>query len=118
MAVTTSYPKQRQALLKFRELIDKYPTSNKLAQSAYYVGEIYKEYFNENVRAVHWYRRAWQLDPNIPVPARFQAATVYDLRLQDKEKAIECYRLAIKHEQFNSSNVRYSHQRIAELSGG
>lgn len=116
-AVTTSYPKQRQALAKFRELIAKYPTSNKIAEGCYYIGDIYKEYFNENVRAVRWYQRAWELDPNITKPARFQAATVYDLRLQDKSKAVECYRLTVKHEQLNASNVSYSLQRIAELTG-
>jgi hypothetical protein len=116
-AVTTNYPKQRQALLKFRELVAKYPTSNRAPESCYYVGELYKEYFNEDLRAVLWYERAWQLDPNIAKPARFQAATVYDFRLQDKITAIECYRLVIQHEQFNPGNVRYAHQRIGELTG-
>jgi len=116
-ALTTNYPKQRQALLKFRELIEKYPTSNKIALSAYYIGEIYKEYFNENIRSVHWYERAWQWDPNITKPARFQAATVYDIRLHDYERAIDCYRLVIKHEQFNAGNVNYAHKRIGELTG-
>ena len=117
IAPTTNYGKQRQALVKFHQLVAKYPTSNKVALSCYCVGEIYKEYFNENLRSVYWYQRAWQLDPNITKPARFQAATVYDFRLQDKDKAVELYRLAIKYEQFNSSNVRYSHQRIGELTG-
>lgn len=117
IAVTTSYPKQRQALLKFRELVDHYPTSNKISLSAYYIGEIYKEYFNEHLRAVQWYRRAWQWDSNLPKPARYQAATVYDIRLREHAKAVECYRLVIKHEQFNTGNVRYAHQRIRELTG-
>jgi len=117
MAATTSYAKQRQALLKFLELVGKYPNSNKIALAAYYIAEIYKEYFNENIRAVHWYERAWQWDPNIPKPARFQCATVHDFRLKNYSRAVECYRAAIKHEQFNPSNVRYAHQRIAELTG-
>ena len=116
-ALTTSYPKQRAALLKFQRIVAEYPSSTKAAQRCYYIGEILKEYFNENVRAVHWYRRAWQLDANIDKPARFQAASVYDLRLQDKAKAVECYRMCIQHEPFNPSNVRYANQRIAELTG-
>jgi hypothetical protein len=114
---STSYRKERQALLLFMELIQKYPTSNKIALSAYYIGDIYKEYFNEDVRAVMWYERAWQWDPNITEPARFQAATVYDLRLHNPEKAVECYATAIKYEQFNQSNVRFATQRIKELTG-
>jgi len=115
-SATTSYAKEREALTKLLTLVSDYPTSNKVPESCYYIGDIYKEYFNEDVRAVQWYRRAWQLDPNLEKPARFQAATVYDFRLQDKERALECYRLAIKYEQFNSSNIRYSQQRIGELT--
>ena len=115
--VTTSYPKQRHALLLLLELVRTYPRSTKVALAAYHIGEIYKEYFNENVRAVHWYERAWQWDPNILEPARFQAATIHDFRLFNRAKAVECYRQAILHEQFNASNVRYAHQRIQELTG-
>ncbi len=115
--VTTSYQKERRALVMFLELIEKYPTSNKIALAAYYIADIYKEYFNENVRAVLWYERAWQWDPNITEPARFQAGTVYDLRLHNPEKAVECYAGAIEHEQFNQSNVRYATRRIIELTG-
>jgi TolA-binding protein len=117
IALTTNYDKQRLALAKFRELIEKYPTSNKIPESAYYIADIYKEYFNENIRAVHWYRRAWQWDPNITKPARFQAATVYDIRLQDIENALMCYQATIEHERFNMSNVVFSRQRIKELTG-
>ncbi len=117
IAVTTSYPKQRQALMKLRQLVQTYPASNKIALSAYYIGEIYKEYFNENIRAVRWYQRAWEWDPNVTKPARFQAATVHDIRLHNYKSAVACYRGAIKHEQFNPSNVRYAHERIRELEG-
>ena len=117
VALTTDYKKERQALEKFQELIQTYPTSNKIALAAYYIAEISKEYFNEDVRAVRWYERAWQWDPNITQPARFQAATVYDFRLRNYAQALECYRAAIQYEQFNASNVRYAHQRIRELTG-
>jgi hypothetical protein len=116
MAMTTDYGKERQALLKFLELVDKYPTSRRVPESCYYIGDIYKEYFNENLRAVNWYRRAWQLDPEIMKPARFQAATVYDLRLQDEAQAVECYHGTIQHEQFNASNVRFARERIEALT--
>jgi len=115
--VTTDYNKERQALLLLLDLIDKYPRSTKVAQAAFYIGEIYKEYFNEDVRACQWYQRAWQWDPAITLPARFQAAVVNDLRLYNRAKAIELYRQVIQHEQFNSSNVTFSHRRIRELTG-
>ena len=113
----TDYPKERLALMKFLELVREYPNSTKIALSAYYIGEIYKEYFNEDLRAVQWYERAWQWDPNLTEPARFQAGTVYDLRLQNKARAVRCYRMAIEHEQFNSSNMYFARQRIGALTG-
>ncbi len=116
MFVTTNYQKQRQALVKFLHLVRNYPHSTKIGLSAFYIGEIYKEYFNENLRSVGWYERAWQWMPKIEKPARFQAATVWDLRLQDKQKAIELYRQAIEHEQFNRTNVMYARNRIQELT--
>jgi len=111
----TDYPKEKEALLLFKEMVRKYPQSDKIALAAYYIGEILKEYCNEDLLAVQWYQRAWQWDPNIVKPARFQAAAVYDYRLQDKDKAVELYRQVIQHEQFNQSNVAFSHRRLKEL---
>ncbi len=111
----TDYDKEREALMLFRELIRKYPSSTKIALSAYFIGEIYKEYFNEDVRAVNWYERAWQWDPNILQPARFQAATVYDIRMGHYAKALQLYKEVLKYEQFNRSNVDYATHRIEQL---
>jgi len=110
-----AYQKQRRALMMFHEVIKKYPDSTRISLAAFYMGEIYKEYFNENVRSVRWYERAWQWDPTIPLPARFQAAVIYDLRLGDREKAIELYREVLKHEPFNQSNIEFTQKRLQEL---
>jgi len=115
--VTTDYRKERRALEILLRLVRTYPRSTKIALAAYHIGEIYKEYFNENLRAVHWYERAWQWDANLTKPARFQAATVHDYRLYNRAKAVELYRQTIIHEQFNASNVRFAHKRIRELTG-
>ena len=112
----TNYSKQRQALMKFRQLVDKYPGSTKIAQSAYYIAEIYKEYFAENLRALAWYERVWQWDRHITLPARSQSAYIYDFRLGQREKAIALYQEVIKHEQFDWNRVRYARQRIKELT--
>jgi hypothetical protein len=116
IGIGTDYSKQRQALLLLLDLVNKYPQSTKIAESAFYIAEIYKEYFNENLRAVAWYVRAVEWDPNLTKPARFQAAVISDLRLYDKAKAIELYKQVIQHEQFNASNVQFAHNRIRELT--
>ncbi len=113
--VTTDYRKERQAIVLFRQLIEKYPNSTKIALSAYYIADILKEYFNEDIRSVHWYERAWQWDPHITEPARFQAATVYDYRLADYKKAIECYKASLKDDPWRVLNPEHARNRINEL---
>ena len=116
--VTTDYDKQREALDMFKDLIRLYPNSTKIALSAYWIAEINKEYFNIDLLACKWYERAWTWDPNIPKPARFQAATVWDYRLKNRSRAVECYKLAVKYEQFNQSNVSWALGRIEKLENG
>jgi hypothetical protein len=112
----TDYDKQRQALMMFLKLVREHPDSTRIAEAAYYIADIYKEYFNENVRAAHWYERAWQWDPNVPKPARFQAAVLYDLRLGQHGTALELYRQVVQHETFNVTNVWYAKKRIKQLT--
>ena len=111
----TDYGKQRQALSLFKQVITDYPTSDRIALSAYYVGEIYKEYFHEDLRAVRWYELAFTWGPNIMLPARFQAATVYDLRLNNKDRALDLYKRVLVHETFNKSNTAFASKRINEI---
>ena len=112
----TSYRRQRQALLLFRQLVEKYPNSTKIAQSAFYIGEIYREYFRQHIRAVHWYRRAWEWDPNTMLPARFRAAVTYDYHLAEYAKALKLYREVVKKETFDWTNVAFANRRIKQLS--
>jgi len=113
--VTTNYPHQRKALKGFQQVIAEYPTSDKIPEAAFHIGEIYKEYFNEDVRAVEWYQLARTWDDGIQLPARFQAATVYDLRLNNKAKALALYQETLEKETFNQSNVAFAGQRILEI---
>ena len=111
----THYTKEKQALMLLQQLVRQYPRSTKIALAAYYIAEIYKEYREENLRAVHWYERAWQWDPTITEPARFQAAVIYDLRMRNFEKAIELYREALKYDPPRLGNARFCTNRIEEL---
>ena len=116
LGVGTDRKRQAWALQKLRTLVDEYPDSTQIPLAAYYIAEIYKEYFDENVRAVHWYERAWQWDPQIPQPARFQAATVYDFRLNNVPKAVALYREAIQHDPYRLFNEDFARGRINELT--
>jgi tetratricopeptide (TPR) repeat protein len=110
----------KQALAKFNELVDTYPTSDKIAEAAFYIGEIHKEYFEEkdNTISLLWYKRAIDWDPKVSLPARFQMAVVYDFRLHNRDKALYWYQEVLDKEQLPNykSNVGFSKRRIKELT--
>lgn len=114
--LAADYTKQRQALRLFLTITEKYPTSTRSPLAAYYIGHIYREYFNEDVRAVMWYQRAWKWDPRIQIGARFQAAVVWDYRLQNHEKALELYHAVLEYEFEDLTNRDFARRRILELT--
>lgn len=109
------YDKQREALELFRNLIRRYPYSTKIPMAAYYIAEIYKEYFNEHYLATVWYERAWTWDPHVAAPARFQCALQYDIHLGDYPTALQLYRDSLEYEPYYPSHVRYAQRRIEEI---
>ncbi|UCD28711.1 MAG: hypothetical protein JSV03_16810 [Planctomycetota bacterium] len=106
------------ALAKFKQLVDQYPTSDKVDDAAFYIAEIHKEYLEEadNLIALQWYQRAIDWNPELPYPARFQMAVVYHYRLKDSEKALEMYQQVLEHERFNKSNVAWAEIEIQKLT--
>ena len=113
-----NYKKQRQALRLFLTITEQHPTSTRSPLAALYIGHIYREYFNENVRAVMWYQRAWKWDPRIQIGARFQAAVVWDYRLHNLEKALELYQAVLEYEFDSLTNRTFARRRIVELTEG
>ncbi|MBK8267111.1 MAG: hypothetical protein IPK83_01910 [Planctomycetes bacterium] len=111
----------RDAADLFKRVINEHPTSDKVDDAAYFIGNIYKEFLRnddpDNELALRYLRWAWSLDPRTPHPARFDAAVIYDFRLHDRDKAIELYHdvLALE-EAGNNSNQRFSATRIAQLT--
>lgn len=108
-----------EAANMFRDMIQRFPSSEKIDDAAFFLGEIHKEYLpNQEEIAVRWYERAWTWDTYTPHPARFQAAVLYDYRLHDRDRALELYHAVLEHETATESNVRFATRRIHELSGG
>lgn len=106
-----------QAANVFRDLISQYPSSDKIDDAAFQLGEIHKEYLRgQDALAVKWYERSWTWNPATPHPARFQAAVVYDYRLHDRDRALELYQSVVTHELQIGSNVRFASRRIHELT--
>jgi len=107
------------ALAKFKELVDRYPASDKIDDAAFFIGEIHKEYFVEkdNSLAIEWYKRAIQWNPNTPHPVRFQIAVAYDYRLHEREEALKWYQQVLECEpDIEKTNTLFAGNRIRELT--
>lgn len=108
-----------QASKVFQELVERFPSSDKIDDAAFMLGEIHKEYLpDQEPIAVKWYERAWTWNPDSPHPARFQAAVVYDYRLHNRDRALELYQEVVQKETAVQSNVRFAMRRIGELTEG
>lgn len=108
------------AVDKFETLIKQYPTSDKVDDAFFNAAEILKEYFNENDKAVEYYKRAYTADPKTPHPAHFQRAVVLDYRLHKRDEAVAEYDAVIKFEsgpQYPSTNAPFAASRMKELKG-
>ena len=82
------------ALRKFKELITKYPRSDKVAEAAYRIAEIYGgPSFNDFLRAAKYYEASFRWDPKLPFPARWRAAQIYDNKLEHYSEARRLYEL-------------------------
>jgi hypothetical protein len=105
------------ALDMMRRVIYEYPTSDKIDDAAFFIGEIHKEYLKDQSEiAVQWYERAWTWNPETPHQARFQAAVVYDYRMHDRAKALEAYHAVLKDETWEWTNVDFARKRIRQLT--
>ena len=81
----------------YRRLIQKYPTSVRVADAAYRLGEIYEELGGPDTRrAARFYVLCFMWEPGTVHPARYKAAAVYDVKLRDYRTAAWLYKLAIE----------------------
>lgn len=106
-----------EASTTFRDLVTRYPTSDKIDDAAFMLGEIHADYLSgQEAIAVKWYERAWTWDPTTPHPAMYQAAHVYDYRLHDRDRALELYQGVVRSENASRSQMLIARRRIDELT--
>ena len=115
MIIVANKAKLQQALGLFNQLIQQYPTSDKIDDAAYKAGRIYEYLKNDELAAVY-YQRAFQWNEATTYPARFRAAKVMDKKLRMRKEALALYRLAIVKESRYSDNVEFAKERVAALS--
>lgn len=105
----------RRAELLFQQLITLYPQSNKLAETAYHLGEIYESRaFKQFQRAATYYERSFQWNPQTTNESRIRAARLYDKTLGDRSKAAQLYREEINHTA-DTKRLEEARQRLHEM---
>lgn len=83
----------RRAELLLQQLINLYPQSDKLSETAFHLGDVYESRsFKQYRRAAMYYERSFQWNSQTTNEARLRAARLYDRTLNDRSKAVQLYR--------------------------
>ncbi len=90
---------QHRAEILLQRLLTKHPQSDKIADAAYLLGDIYESRaFNQPHLAAVYFERVFQWQPATPTDARLRAARLYDRKLGERTKAIELYKEVLSHD--------------------
>jgi len=107
----------RRAELLLREILEKYPNSDKIADVAYQLGEVYEgRAYRQYDRAARYYERSFQWMRGGRTDARMRAAVLYDKQLNERSKAIALYRDVVQHDT-DADRIKLAEKRLAELTG-
>jgi len=108
---------QRRAEVLLREILEKYPNSDKIADVAYQLGDLYEgRAFKQYDRAAKYFERSFQWVKGSRTDARLRAAVLYDKQLNERAKAVELYREEIAHDT-DADRIKQAEKRLAELTG-
>jgi hypothetical protein len=107
----------RRSELLLREVLEKYPNSDKIGDVAYQLGEVYESRaYKQFDRAAKYYERSTQWTRGNRSDARLRAALIYDKQLNERSKAVELYRGVIDHDT-DADRIKQAEKRLAELQG-
>jgi len=108
---------QRRAELLLQEIVQQYRTSDKIADVAYELGDLYEgKAFQQYDRAALYFERAYQWRSGSQSDARLRAARLYDRVLNERSRAIELYREERQHDG-EPTRLREAEKRLGELTG-
>jgi hypothetical protein len=110
---------QRRAEVLLQAILEKHPESDKIAEAAYHLGDIYEHYrpHAQFERAAAYYERSFQWNKASATDARLRAARIYDYNLHTMDRSKELYRGVMNHDS-NPERVAEAEKRLTELSGG
>jgi hypothetical protein len=106
---------QKRCEIVLQEILQKYPSCDKIADVAYSLGDLYEgRAFREYDRAAAYFERSYQWRKGSITDARLRAARLYD-RQNERSKAVELYRDVIAHDT-DKERIREAEKRLAELT--
>jgi hypothetical protein len=109
---------QRRTEMLLREILEKYPNCDKIADVAYQLAELYEsKAYKQLDRAARYYERSFQWKKGSTTDARLKAAILYDKSLNERSKALELYRDVIAHDT-DPERLKQAERRLGELTGG
>jgi hypothetical protein len=107
----------RRAEVLLRRILEDYPNSDKIADVAYQLGEVYESRaYKQYDRAARYYERSFQWVRGARTDARLRSAVLYDKQLNERSKAIELYREVVSHDT-DGERIKVAEKRLAELTG-
>jgi hypothetical protein len=107
---------QRRAELLLQQLLTQYPTSNKIGEAAYLLGDLYESRaFKQYRRAAGYFERCFQWNSATLLDARLRAARIYDRTLNDRTHAAELYQDVTQHDT-DKKRIDEAQKRLKELN--
>jgi tetratricopeptide (TPR) repeat protein len=109
---------QRRAELLFQQLLQNYPQSSLIDDTAYELGDIYEsKAYKQYKRAALYFERCFQWNPGTEKDARLRAARLYDKQLNESQKASQIYSevLTTEHDPKRTEEAK---KRLTEMGGG
>lgn len=107
----------RRCEVLFREVLEKHPTSDKISDVAYQLGEVYESRaYKQYDRAARYFERSFQWKKGTTTDARLRAATLYDRMLNERAKATTLYKDVVEHDT-DPDRIKIAEKRLGELTG-
>jgi tetratricopeptide (TPR) repeat protein len=107
---------QRRAEILLQDILRKYPETDKIADVAYELADLYEgKAYKQFERAARYYEHAAKWRKGTASDALIRAARLHDRVLNDRKKAIELYRKEIQNDA-DTARVKEAEKRLAELT--
>ena len=107
---------QRRAEILLQDIVHKHPDTDKIADVAYELGDLYEgRAYKQYDRAARYFEHAAAWRKGGRSDALIRAARLQDRQLSDRKKAIELYRKEIQTDT-DTARVKEAEKRLAELT--